>query len=135
MVLITWTNALSVGIKQLDEQHQHLVALINGLHDAMKAGTGKEVLGTTLKDLAEYTVYHFGTEEQLFKDHAYPDAPAHAAEHKQLTRQVLEVKRKFDLDQPVVTIDLLQFLRSWLNDHIKGVDKRYTSFLRSKGVQ
>jgi hemerythrin-like metal-binding protein len=101
----------------------------------MKTGKGKEVLGTTLKALADYTVYHFGTEEQMFKETGYPRGPSHQAEHHALTQQVLEIKRKFEAGQTVITIDLMEFLRNWLNDHIKGVDKRYTLFFHSKGIQ
>jgi hemerythrin len=135
MALITWSNRLSVGVKEIDAQHHHLVGLINDLHDAMKSGKSKEVLGPTLQALTDYTVYHFGTEEQMFKDTGYPARLSHQAEHRALTQQVLEIKRKFEAGQPVITIDLMEFLRDWLSDHIKGVDKRYTSFFHSKGIQ
>ena len=135
MALITWTNALSVGVKEIDAQHQRLVGLINDLHDARKAGKGKDVLGEILKALAEYTVYHFGTEETMFKETGYPGSLSHQAEHKQLTQEVLEIKRKFEAGQTVVTIELMEFLRNWLNDHIKGSDKKFTAFFHSKGIQ
>jgi hemerythrin len=135
MPLITWTNTLSVGIKEIDAQHQQLIKLINELHDAMKAGKGSAILGSTLGALADYTVYHFGTEEQMFKETGYPDAKAHMAEHKALTQQVLSIKAKFEAGQSVITIDLMEFLRNWLNDHIKGVDKKYTAFFHSKGIE
>ena len=135
MALITWTNDLSVGITEIDRQHQHLIQLINDLHEAMKTGKGKDVLGETLKSLSEYTVFHFGTEEQMFQKTGYPGTQAHLAEHKSFTREVLDFKARCDAGQAVVTIDLMQFLRNWLTDHIKGVDKRYTAFFHSKGIQ
>ena len=135
MALITWTNALSVGITEIDRQHQHLIHLINELHEAMKAGKGKEVLGETLKNLSDYTVYHFGTEERMFKETGYPGTQPHLVEHRSFTREILDIRARFEAGRTVITTDLLQFLRDWINDHIKGVDKRYTSFFHSKGIQ
>jgi hemerythrin-like metal-binding protein len=135
VALITWTSTLSVGIKEIDSQHQHLIKLINDLHEAMKDEKGRDGLGRTLKSLCDYTVFHFGTEEKLFKETGYPGTEAHLAEHKSFTRQVLDIRSRFEAGQSVITIDLLQFLRDWVNDHIKGVDKKYTSFLHSKGIQ
>jgi hemerythrin len=135
MALITWTNALSVGVKEIDRQHQHLIQLINDLHEAMKEGKEKEVLGKTLKDLCDYTVYHFGAEVRMLEGVGYPGIHAQIAEHRSFTREILEIRVRFEAGQSVITIDLMQFLRDWVNDHVKGVDKKYTSFLHSKGIQ
>jgi len=34
----------------------------------------------------------------------------------------------------VVNVDLLNFLKSWLQNHILGTDKKYAPFLNGKGV-
>ena len=65
MALMVWDNSFSVNVKEIDAQHQKLIALINDLHDAMKTGKAKDVLGKILSDLTDYTVYHFGNEERL----------------------------------------------------------------------
>ena len=36
MALIEWSDDLSVKVKELDVQHQKLIAMINDLNDAMK---------------------------------------------------------------------------------------------------
>ncbi len=134
MPLITWTSNLSVGVKQLDEQHQKLINLINSLHDAMTQGKGKEALGNILNELINYTVYHFGTEENLFQKYGYMGYASHKQEHDKLTQQAKEIKTKFDSGEPVLTIEVMNFLRDWLNNHIVGTDKKYGPFLNSKGV-
>ena len=48
---ITWSDRLSVGVGELDRQHQELVRLINELYDALRFGQGKEVLARTLGGL------------------------------------------------------------------------------------
>jgi hemerythrin len=39
---------------------------LNGLFDAMKRGKGRVVLGFVLKELIDYTAYHFSTEDKKF---------------------------------------------------------------------
>ncbi len=135
MALITWTNAFSVGVQEIDMQHQELIRLINELHDAMRAGKGGSTLGGILKRLIDYTVNHFGFEERLFAKTAYPESAVHIAKHASLTREVQALALKYESGQSVLTIDVMEFLRAWLTDHIKGADKRYTAHFHSKGIR
>jgi len=134
MALLVWTNSMSVNIKEIDEQHKRLVDLINQLHDAMKSGKGQEALGKILSELADYTVYHFGTEEKLFKQYGYPEYARHKKAHDDLTKQVMEIKKSFDAGSSVVTVEVMNFLKDWLTKHILDADKKYTPYLNSKGV-
>ena len=134
MPLFEWSQELSVKIKKIDEQHKKLVDLINLLHDSMKEGKGRDVMGKVLTDLAEYTRYHFQTEEMLFEKYAYPGYLPHKREHDNLTDQVNELKAKFEQGDTVITMELMGFLKTWLNHHILESDQRYSLFLNSKGV-
>jgi hemerythrin len=55
MALITWSDEYQLGIKEIDAQHQKLVAMINTLHNAMKEGRGKDVIQPILNELLAYT--------------------------------------------------------------------------------
>jgi hemerythrin len=134
MALIEWNNSLSVDIREIDEQHRTLVGFLNSLFDAMKAGKGKDVLGKVLSDLVKYTVFHFATEEKYFKTYAYPDFVKHKQEHEYLTKKAADLKGKFDRGEAVITVEVMQFLKDWLNGHILGADKKYSPFLRGKGL-
>lgn len=134
MPLFQWTPDLSVNIKEIDAQHKKLIDLINLLHDSMKAGKGKDVMGSVLKELTDYTVYHFGTEEQLFEEYAYPEYLQHKHQHTDLTNQVMDIKRRFESGQVTITIEVMSFLKDWLNNHIRQTDKKYSAFLNSKGI-
>ncbi len=134
MALITWSQNFSVGVKDIDEQHKKLITLVNELHDAMSVGKGREVLGKILSDLISYTVYHFKHEEDLFEKYAYLGYIAHKTEHDKLAGQAGDIKKKFDSGEAVLTIEVMNFLRDWLNNHILGSDKKYGPFLNSKGV-
>lgn len=134
MALITWKEAYSVNISEIDNQHKKLVGLINSLHDAMLAGKAKDIMSKTLSDLVDYTLYHFATEEKYFDKYNYPRSEAHKKQHSDLIEQVAALQKKHEDGERVLTIDVMNFLRDWLNDHIIGCDKGYGPYLNSKGL-
>ncbi len=134
MSLFQWSPDLSVNITEIDQQHKKLIDLINLLHDSMRMGKGKDVIAKVLKDLTDYTVYHFGTEERLFAKYGYAESARHKKEHDDLTKQVIDLKTKYESGQATITVEVMTFLKDWLNNHIKQSDKKYSAFLNSKGV-
>ena len=135
MPLITWSNMLSTGIGEQDNQHKKLIDLINQLNAAMQAGKSAEVLGKVLSELVNYTVFHFGYEEKLMGQHNYTDTPAHKAEHIKFVQTVGEFKKKFDAGNAVVSVEIMNFLRNWLTGHIMKTDKKMGQELAKVGVK
>ena len=136
MPLMTWTDKLSVGVGVLDDDHKRLVGMVNELYDAMQTGQGRTTLGRILGDLIKYTQVHFSREEKLFAETGYPAATAHKQQHDALTSQVLEVQRKYMAGSTaMLSIDVLQFLKGWLINHIQGTDQKYRSHLNAKGIR
>ncbi len=133
--LVEWSDALSVGIKQIDQQHKVLVNMINELHRAMRERRAKDVLLDLVGKLAEYTVTHFGTEERLFEKHGYANTAKHKEIHAKFVAKVQETEEQLRKGTATVSMDLLRFLKDWLVGHIQGTDKKYTEFLHSKGVR
>jgi len=134
MSLIAWRSDFSVGVTQVDEQHRKLIDLLNTLFDAMKRGKGRDLLGGVLKELIDYTVYHFNTEEQLFEKYDYPEFKQHKREHDAFTQKVIDFNVAYTSGQKTITIDVLDFLTEWLRNHILQSDKKFGPFLRNKGV-
>src|SRR5690606_34516511 len=125
MALISWSDSLSVKVKQFDDQHKKLVDMVNQLFDAMKAGKGNQVMGDILKSLIQYTQTHFAAEERVLKQHGYPDLEAHKKEHNALVMQVLDLQKQLQEGKSVLTQHVMTFLRDWLSKHIQGDDKKY----------
>src|SRR3954470_24863149 len=98
-------------------------------HAAMASGQTKGVLAKTLDRLVQYTAMHFAHEERLMRSHHYPNLAVHQAEHQSLTAQVLKFQADFQAGKATMTIQLLQFLKDWLEKHIKGSDTKYVPFL------
>ena len=135
MPLMTWTEKMSVGVRVLDDDHKNLVAMVNELYDSMQAGHSREALGGILDRLVSYTKMHFSREETFFAQTKYPAADGHKQEHADLTKQVLEVQRKYAAGtNAALSIDVLQFLKNWLVRHIQGSDQKYRPHLNAGGV-
>jgi hemerythrin len=134
MALITWSDAFSVNIKKIDDQHKCLIELVNRLHDSMKAGQGNTIIGPILSDLLNYTSFHFATEEAYFQQYAYPEHLRHKKEHDDLTQQAKNLQASHKEGKLTISIEVMNFLKDWLSNHILLSDKKYSPFLRSKGL-
>ena len=119
----------------LDEDHKKLVGMVNELYDAMQAGQGRDSLGRILNGLVQYTKFHFAREEKFFAQTGYPAAAPHKQEHDALTRQVLDVQQKYAAGATAtLSLDVMQFLKNWLINHIQGSDQKYRPHLNAKGI-
>ena len=134
MPLFTWTEDLSVGIAEFDAHHRRLVELINELHEAGSGGLPRVNLGSVLLSLSHYIIYHFLAEEEVMHRWQYPETESHRREHMLLTEKTLGFVAAFHRGDENITKDLLVFLVSWLQNHIRTVDKKYQAFLTAKGV-
>ena len=135
MAKVTWDNSLSVNVKEIDEQHKRLIAMLNELSDAMAAGKGKEVLGKILNGLVSYTASHFQTEEKYFNTYSYPDSVNHKKEHEGFVKKARELKQGFDSGKFVMTAEVMTFIGDWIKNHIKVADKKYSAFFNEKGLK
>ena len=133
-LFIEWSDSLSVGVRELDDQHKELVRLVNVLYEALKAGRGREALKDILGGLVRYTKVHFATEERFFNRLGYPEKDEHIQQHRKLVDQVLEFKKKVDSGQDMISVNLLDFLKDWLINHIQVSDKKYGPFLSRRGL-
>jgi hemerythrin len=129
-----WNAELDVRVREINEQHKKLIDLINKLHDAMRTGQGKQVLGATLQELAAYTVYHFQTEEKYMQQFKYPGYLLHKSEHTAFVKKVTDFQKDFASNRLGVTLELMNFLKDWVNNHIKETDKQYSALFNKNGL-
>ena len=135
MAFINWEPKYSVNIEILDTQHKTLVDTVNQLHNAMKQGKSKDVLGEILDNLIKYTKNHFTTEENFFQRFDYKEKSSHTLEHDSFVKKAVEFKKSFDNGNSMLSVEVLNFLSKWIKDHILVSDKKYSEFLNSKGIK
>ena len=135
MAFIDWTNKCEVGIAEVDAQHQKLFEMLNALHSATVNGDEQSSLDAILNEMVDYTVYHFETEEKLFKQYDYPGYDEHKKEHDDLTAQAVDLQTKFHDGSATISFDVLDFLHGWLIDHTTGLDRDMGPFFKELGVR
>lgn len=109
--------------------------MINELHEAMRAGRGREVMSEILQGLVDYTKYHFSTEERYMALHGYPEYQHHRSEHKIFVDKVMEFQRELDSGSLLLSLDVMDFLKNWLSNHILVKDKKYAPFFNERGLR
>ncbi len=131
---IIWNESLSVGISEIDQQHQHLIEIINKLTDYEHIDVGSEIISDTLTDLTEYCSYHFDTEEQLMSEYYFPDLLSHKSEHDKFKKQIVLFCIDTIHQNYNTPFKIFSFLNEWIKDHLLETDMKYKDFLISKGV-
>jgi len=134
MPKITWQPEFSVNIKIIDEQHKKFIDTINILYDAMFEGKGRAVLADVFKNLEEYITTHFDTEEDFMVKFSYPGYLEQKREHDKCISKVLEFKKQFDEGEVLLSMDVIDFLVSWLHKHLLEMDQKYKDFFHEKGL-
>lgn len=104
--------------------------MLNELNDAMREQRGRTVIGPILDGLLAYTKRHFAAEEAAMERCGYPNFERHCIEHKALTERVRLFASEYALGDALITIDVLYFLRDWLENHILRSDRAYTKYLQ-----
>ena len=132
---IIWSENLSVKIELFDLQHRKLIELINSFYNNVRKGAGKENFLMFTKSLKDYTIYHFSAEEKIMQEHDFPGLDSHKIEHSIFIEQVIFYEEMFKSGKALIILDVINFVKDWVINHVMGTDKKYSDFLVAKGVQ
>lgn len=134
-----WTEDLSVGIDEIDEQHKELIRRIGDLVDSVRQKSCKYKIGDVIKFLEDYIVVHFGEEEGLMQKYAYPEYKGHRAQHEYFMKEFAELKKELEKLEGGkkggsydLSVETNRIVVDWILDHIAKVDKRLGSHLKTK---
>ncbi|MBF0178429.1 MAG: hemerythrin family protein [Magnetococcales bacterium] len=132
METLQWTDALSVGLAEIDNDHKKLVEMLNALIVASRDGSERIRIGKILDELISYTSWHFRHEERLMQTYRFKGFMAHKNEHAGLIEQAASLQKAFHANQAEITLEVLEFLRNWLTHHILETDLELGTFLKPK---
>lgn len=135
MMGIDWRESMSVGVKEIDDQHKKLIETIEELNEAIIKHEVTDQLAKTYDELLEYTTIHFATEEAYFDKFHYPEAAEHKAAHAYFSKRIEEMKNRIDKDVHELSLDLVSFLEFWLVGHIMIMDQRYVDCFHKNGLK
>ena len=133
--LVEWKSSYSTGFDVIDEQHKHLVEMINELYLSFTDGKATDVVQKIIDDMIAYTKYHFTTEENFFKQYDYPATDEHTAQHNSFVDKVADFAIKLKNGELSVSFEVMNFLRDWLIVHIKGDDMKYVEYFKKNQIE
>lgn len=134
MALFEWSGEFETGINSIDTEHKKLVEYVNRLHDGMMEGQATAALGIILDGLVAYTASHFKHEERIFEQIGYAESPEHLEHHKKLVAQVVDFQNKFKSGDATMSMELMDFLKDWLMNHILKEDMKYVETMKENKV-
>ncbi|SFB35575.1 bacteriohemerythrin [Clostridium frigidicarnis] len=127
--MIKWKDEYSVGVEKIDEQHKHLFEIANKVHEVLNNDfyTDKyDKIVEILKELEDYTVFHFNDEEEYMKQIGYKKFFTHKIEHEEFVQKIKNVDLgKIDCNQDKYLLEIMNFIVNWLVNHILQKDKLY----------
>lgn len=137
MSLIFWKDEFALGIKEIDEQHKNILALINKLYDLFDSKKFKEQteIDKIIKELADYAIYHFETEEKYFNLFGYEKISEHTEIHNQYRTKIEDWRKRYNESKDEkIFFEISTFLHDWWVWHINNTDRDYVPFLKANGV-
>lgn len=137
-----FTDRFKTGIELVDDEHRTLFEIIKETNDLICAEhlhDKYDKIMELLAKLKDYTEFHFHDEEMLMERIGYPGLEAqkhaHAAFVERLVDIDLNTLDEIDNDQQSYLLDLINFLISWLTNHILVSDKKIGEYVYNSGVK
>ncbi len=129
-----WSSTYSVGVAEIDAQHQALIAQIRALQEAMQEERAAQSLSQILSNLRALAQVHFTFEEGLMVTHAYPEMAPHQTAHAELAHRLEELQRQLNAGNTIPGAQMIVSVQDWIAHHITGLDRDLGAYLNLKGV-
>ena len=123
-----WAPKYDLGLEIIDQQHEHIIDILNRLHISVCLGKQDEKLTPKIfSDLLDYTIEHFLSEEKLQKSTHYPGLALHQQQHKNFILATTTLGKQHG---PMDLIPVLDFFKGWFIDHTQGSDRLFVNYLQ-----
>lgn len=134
-VFFAFTDKYMTGVELIDDEHRRLFEIINDTVELIRSEflhDKYDQIVHLLEQLKDYTEFHFKDEEEYMEKIHYPrieeQKHAHAAFIEKLVEIDLDDLDNMDDNQQEYLLELVNFLATWLVQHILGADKLIGEF-------
>lgn len=129
--MLNWKDEYAIGVEVIDEQHKHLFEIGNKIYDLLEnylLDDKYDKIVKIIKELGDYTKYHFKTEEDYMIKIKYPKYFSQKVEHDDFIRKIEEIDLKdLDQNQDKHIREILTYVFNWVLEHILKKDKLITA--------
>ena len=129
---VVWDDKYLLDIPEIDSQHKKLIEIANELYDIASVSIDKykQEMGTVLKKIVDYTVYHFSNEEQFMQKFGYIGSAAHKTAHDGFIKEVEYHAGKISIEDSSSAAKFYDFIVVWILNHIAKADKVWAKFVK-----
>ncbi len=135
MIFMKWSDDFSVKVLSIDEQHKKLFTLINDFYSGLEKKSSKERMAELIKGLKDYSLYHFSTEEKYMEMYNFYGYKNHKKEHEIFITKIIDISERYESGRLVISLEITDFIKNWIVNHVLGTDKKYSSLFIDKGVK
>ncbi len=133
--MIEWDDKYSVGISIIDEEHKKLIGILNKVIVAKEHNDNPEELREVLREVTNYALTHFRTEETYMKEFNYPEYQEHKEEHRDFSTEIIAYLEKLIKGDYQIANEIIEYLKWWLVNHIQVTDRKYIDCFKENGLK
>ena len=134
---IEWSDKFSVGNEEIDNQHKKWIEIYNKAHCRMmeydkvvdKRSIGKDAL----KEMIEYTRFHFDFEEKFLAKIGFIEIAEHKDHHRDFVRKLDRFALQIHEGVFILNSEIIKVIENWLVYHILSEDQKYADYIRDNG--
>ena len=129
---LEWNEGMSVGIPEIDADHQRFISLLNELNRSITERMKATEIHKRLQHVIDDTERHFEQEEKFFQKWRYPNAELHAGSHKQVLNTLKKIQDSFiPYGLEAEWLDAALKIKNILISHILVEDMQYANYFKS----
>lgn len=124
--IVPWSAKYSLGIKDIDEQHQHLFELANRVFK-LSDDNEKEDIKELLVEFSEYMKTHFKDEEEYMRSIKFPELEYHQKLHENIIDTLSNVVKEVSSISEL-KIKMKDIAKKVLIEHIVDSDMKIKEY-------
>ncbi|MBC8549798.1 MAG: hemerythrin family protein [Candidatus Brocadiales bacterium] len=133
--MVEWNDKFSVGISVIDEEHKKIIEILSKAISAKEHDAKPEELREVLREMTNYALKHFKTEEDYMKEFNYTDYQSHREEHRAFFAETIAYHDKVIEGDCQIANEIIEYLKWWLVNHIQVTDKKYVACFNEHGLK
>jgi len=122
--MIEWKEEYSLGIAEVDYEHQQLIGLINELLSRISGTAGDPEVVNSLGEIHAMIALHFALEEKVMQDMQYDEYERHKADHDRLLDEIRDIMDEYEDKTEIDVEDFSRRLDRWFGEHFRTLDAR-----------
>lgn len=127
-VMLSFSNRYLIGVDMIDQEHRRLFEILGELNELNQDEFMYDKFDAILdvvEELKDYTVKHFEDEERYMKEIGYEGLSQQQKVHQAFIDKIEVINlEELDDNQQEYINELIDFLASWLVNHIMKMDQK-----------